>query len=81
MVARSFPGLVQPDDEVDRWVKALQETSIRYHNPQNRNVLKPPVRTPGQSIQYKQWDHKSSLNSIVPAEFLAVGEIRNRPPM
>eukprot|EP00973_Karenia_brevis_P017214 2364551-Karenia_brevis.AAC.1 len=62
-LARSFPGLAQPDAEVERWVQAQQETSIRYHNPQNRNALKPPIRAPGQSIQYNLWDYNSKFNT------------------
>eukprot|EP00973_Karenia_brevis_P053046 7375433-Karenia_brevis.AAC.1 len=80
-MARNFPALVQPESEIERWIYAQQQTSIRYHDKQNKDPLVPPIRAPGQAITYKLWDHNSIFNSIIPSEFLAVGQVRNKAPM
>eukprot|EP00973_Karenia_brevis_P086015 11929172-Karenia_brevis.AAC.1 len=47
LMARNFPAVSQPESEVNKWIEAQTQTSIHYHNKQNRNPLMPPIRAPG----------------------------------
>eukprot|EP00973_Karenia_brevis_P029234 4031598-Karenia_brevis.AAC.1 len=80
-LGRGSSPVGQQEAEIEKWIAAHQQTAIKYHDPENMEPLRPPIRAPGQAITYRAWDNNYKLDNLVPTDFVSAGQVMNKAPM